>query len=978
MLAGLGCSGVVHAAFLHNPALAWHSLTTPHFQIHFHDGEHALAERVAGVAEQVHRKLVPYFNWQPQAPTQVLLINTVDFANGFASPLPRNTMTLYMAASDDFGEDYDDWFNHLITHEYTHVLHVDKARGGPKNLRGVLGRFELLFPNMLQPIWVLEGLATYVESDHALHIGRGQSSLYEMYMRLEWEQGLKPLRQVNLPISSWPGGNTRYLYGVYFFNFLHDRYGEEKIKTWIHEYSDNLLLPFAINSNAKTVFNKDLSGLWLEFEDYLAQRFQPVVAAVQTEGMVSGERLTHSGYVTGYPKTLANGEVYFVRNDWAGETKLMRLAGGKAKPEEVTTLHGVRYDIHPQQGILVTELDAVDNTDIYSDLYRMHLDGTHKTRLSVGGRYLQAVWHPTENKILAIKHNGEQQQLQLLDGNGKWLQTLWRGEPGVLVADPAISADGLWLAAAVWRPSQRWEIERFSLTGLQWTRLSQAAGDEGMPRFSLDGQALYFVADYNRIFNIYRLTLATGELQRISNVTGGIGAVSDAGAAGLYYMGFHAQGSDLYRLSLAATANPLPTIDLQRVPPPTTPVTEAMDKTSPPVSPLTASGVPHAGATGKADTGAYPITDYESWDKILPTAWFPFLNVDDNRSEWGIITHGSDPLNRHNYSLMAAYDVKNQWAVGSLSYLYDRYDPSIKWYFDRQVDILLGGADGAGDSLGSSKKAAYYLAEENQAVELLLPYLRRDQQSTLHAGLVHDQVRELKRQTAEASGLTNSSNLAGLAWTYNSAKAFPRSISLAQGQRMMAVAEYRQASGRFPSDHAEQVDWRGYLTLGKTQAMAGRILRGHADDARPFRLGGNFEGFAILPPQNTVDTIAGSSFDKRNYALRGYPEGLPILRGTDLLLTELEWRFPLTSIERGLMAPLPIGINRIHGNLFFSAGNAISADADSRYLRRSVGAELNLEVIAFYLAPLKLRLGSAHGLDQDGEAQVYLSLGGSF
>ena len=78
-------------------------------------------------------------------------------------------------------------------------------------------------------------------------------------MRLEVESGIKPLSQVNLPIISWPAGNTRYLYGVYFFNFLMETYGEQTALAWFDNYSDNLI-PFLMNTTSKKVFEKNLNG----------------------------------------------------------------------------------------------------------------------------------------------------------------------------------------------------------------------------------------------------------------------------------------------------------------------------------------------------------------------------------------------------------------------------------------------------------------------------------------------------------------------------------------------------------------------------------------------------------------------------------------------------------------------------------------------------------------------------------------------
>lgn len=58
-------------------------------------------------------------------------------------------------------EDFDDWFQLLITHEYTHILQLDKVSDAPAFLQEIYGRNILLLPGVFQPTALLEGLAVY-------------------------------------------------------------------------------------------------------------------------------------------------------------------------------------------------------------------------------------------------------------------------------------------------------------------------------------------------------------------------------------------------------------------------------------------------------------------------------------------------------------------------------------------------------------------------------------------------------------------------------------------------------------------------------------------------------------------------------------------------------------------------------------------------------------------------------------------------
>ena len=58
-----------------DPALSWTTLTSPHFQVHYHQGEEAIAQRVVVLAEDVHNQLLPRMKSQPHEPTHIVLVD---------------------------------------------------------------------------------------------------------------------------------------------------------------------------------------------------------------------------------------------------------------------------------------------------------------------------------------------------------------------------------------------------------------------------------------------------------------------------------------------------------------------------------------------------------------------------------------------------------------------------------------------------------------------------------------------------------------------------------------------------------------------------------------------------------------------------------------------------------------------------------------------------------------------------------------
>src|SRR6186713_421830 len=114
-----------------DPAYRFRTITTPHFAIHFHQEEQALAERLAVIAENAWRALGEALHVMPPRRTDVILVDQAEAANGWASPVPRNTMMVTAAwpSGAEFIGATDDWLRLVFTHEFTHIVHLDQSRG---------------------------------------------------------------------------------------------------------------------------------------------------------------------------------------------------------------------------------------------------------------------------------------------------------------------------------------------------------------------------------------------------------------------------------------------------------------------------------------------------------------------------------------------------------------------------------------------------------------------------------------------------------------------------------------------------------------------------------------------------------------------------------------------------------------------------------------------------------------------------------
>ncbi|MES0326917.1 MAG: hypothetical protein ABUK13_01890 [Gammaproteobacteria bacterium] len=935
-------SSNIFAGYSHDSRLNWYSIHSPHFHLHYHDGLEEMARETLSLAEQIHTRLSKQLNWTPEEPVNLVLTDEYDSSNGMATPFPSNWIMLFVSPPDDLIglEDHAGWMELLLTHEYTHILHLDKVRFGPKFLRSIFGRNFLLFPNTFQPRWMIEGYATYIETDEKRGIGRGQSSLYDSMMRTEVLNGIKPIRQLNQPMATWPTGTAAYLYGVHFYQFMAETYGAEKIDALIENYSNNIL-PFFINSNAESVYSKDLSVLWDEFEIYLDKKYRPQIDAVNKKGLIEGKRLTTDGYFAGPLRILPDGRAYYISYNGKSHASLMMLDQQDKVHHLREVNFGTRLDVHPQAGILLLQPERCHNAAVYYDIYRVDLEGDDLERLTECARYRNASWSADGSQIIAVHNKAGKNELHVLDLDGQVKNILWRGKPWEVIGTLDTSADGQELVASVWRKKTGWNLEQFNLKNKTWRLLTNDAAIEDHPQYSSDGKSILFTSEHGGIYNIRRKDLNTGRSASLTNVITSATSPVESDNGDIYYLGYTAEGTDVFKLDKKQQIN----------------------------EPLL---VAVTGSTGQPapqseNYTAEPAEPYSAWDSLHPRWWFPHMFIDESRSELGIVTAGSDSLLQHLYAVDLAYDTDNQWPLGSFQYIYDGWYPLIKFEAERQHDF----------TLNPNNLKQRVRRTDSQMMEAVFPFLKMDNKWSFNIGAFKSQSEDVWWQPGLLPNGSYTDNVLGIALLYDSTESHIKSISRTSGREVNLVVEDSDEIGG--SDYSGKVhlgDWREFFQLSGEHTLALRYAEAKGTSTtRPFHLGGIKDDSSSI--SSIINPIFDTPFNHRHFSLRGYPEGLPQLIGQRMRLGSIEYRLPITRIERGFMAP-PLGVDQLHATLFYEAGSTWDTGSDPTEYYRSTGIEFNVDTVLFYYLPVQLAIGYAKGLDLGGEEEWYLRLGAAF
>jgi hypothetical protein len=942
-----------HSAFAKfDPAFTWTTLETPHFFIHYHQGEEDLAKRTAVIAEDVHERLVPRLKWAPKSRTHVVLVDSMDDSNGSTTTFPYNHVTLFLTrpigpAGLGASSAYDDWMRLLFTHEYVHVLQIDMVSGVPEVIQDIFGR--IYFPNSLQPVWLIEGLAVYEETEQTAG-GRGRSPGADMVLRMAALEGPFPsLDQAAVFPDFWPAGQVPYLFGESFTRYIAEQYGRDKLADISTTYSGRAL-PYLVTSTGRRVLQRSYSDLWFEWQVSLRDRYRAQERDIRAYGLTQSKPLTGKGYYALSPVyspdgtriayTVSNADefpaIYVMNSDGTNDRKLV----------ENTTSSGASGQSvswsPDSSGIYYTKLEIRKNTNLYNDIYYYDIRKGTEKRITRGLRARDPHPSPDGKKLVFVTNKLGSTRLGLLDipkaqiDPAQEKDVTWLSDEGqVLYETPRFSPDGTMLATGVWQPGGYRDIWILDAGGKKLEELMRDRALDSGASWSPDGKLIYFSSDRTGVFNLYAYDLEAKTTVQVTNVLGGAFSPSVSPANDtLVFTSYGSKGFDLHQMPLAPEAWK-----------PAGPFNDRYPS-------ITYQDKPVDGKT----------RSYNPFPTLLPRFWVPWFGYSDaSRDLYGFLTYGQDAIARHAYLFSGLYSPATHRKWHQFSYAYDGLYPT----------VLLSSSDldetYSGLLIGPSGQADYVERRKELDAALVFPLLSLEDQHALTLGYRRSEISALTGLPSgsfvvPAEGLLVSGRAGYL---YNNAQRYGNSISPEHGRTL--ELGYEQLDHALDSDFnvtKYTADWHEYVNAPwKHHVLLARafggVSRGDVLPQRAFQLGGDLLGDMTIP------------VDQEFVSLRGYPANQ--FRGQKAALASLEYRFPLRSIESGLNTG-PFFLRRLHGAVFAEAGNAWDDALRLKEFKSSVGAEGRLDLFFSYFVPITLRVGVAKGLDEQGETMLIVNL----
>ncbi len=920
------------------PYHRYRTLETPHFNVHVPAGLEREG-RVAGAAAERAYSLLARELHEPRGRIELVVSDDADYSNGFATPIPTNRIVVFATPPIESNalRLNEDWLQLVITHELTHIFHLDRTRGLWSVAQKIFGRGPALFPNGYGPSWLTEGLAVYYESK-LTQGGRLRSAEHRLLARTAaMEHRLPMLSELSLGSKVFPGGERAYSYGSLFLEYLANTRGDSALRKLVENQSTTLI-PFRLNTDARRAFGVTIEDAYTAFRDSVQRSVGEL-----TPPMPGWRDLTTHPY-------------YAVDARWLNDSLLVYAGSdGRSMPGEFSvTLNGERRRLGrrnslgpsvplPNGGLLFAQLDLTSTSEVRSDLY---VERNGRQRQLTHGMRLVEPDVRADGSIIAVQIAATRSSLILLDSMGRKQHLLRDAEFDETWSDPRWSPDGR-NVVAVHRPhGGQFSIEVIDVADGSAVVLERASAVLSGPAWLRDGSGVVFTTERSGLPVLVSRTCCRPERSEGPAPTLGLNLSSaDLSPNGQLVAAstLRADGFHLGVAALSVGASQPAVIDSLRTP------------------------TPHALAGGDYHR-------YWALRSALPKYWYPLIEAAPGRgTRLGATSAGHDVVYRHLWDGYFEIPTTGQYPTGRFTYRYagfkrPYFDLNLTQDYTAEFDLVNGGTGVREGTL-----------------------LRRTQTASLGTTFARPRYR-----TYSAFGVGGAVErrqffvdpnefLKQVDTSYARSYLFPSVYVSGQWSNLQrptlsispedGIAVAFTARDRWRSDITFAS--RSYSVVGTTALYKSLNLRGFAHHVLALRVAG---GIADRKAASSfqVGGVSGTTIQllpgyvvgegRRTFGVRGFPDAS--LFGTSAVGGTLEYRVPVTVSAHGF-GVLPFFADRSSISGFLDVGSAgcvknpyvASVCAPSNRLGKTIGSVglelLQSAAVLDYDQPQNIRVGFA-------------------
>jgi WD40 repeat protein len=514
----------------------WRVIETEHFLVHYYPEERVGAMEAARMAERSYARLSKVLDHQFREKKPIILYSsrsefgqsnvTGDLGEGVGGATEPLRHRLILPLTGDLGS-----FEHVLAHEMVHEFQFDVFA------RGKAGANLQTLNQIDPPLWFMEGMAEY------LSIGP-EHTLTTTWVRDAVVNGNLPTIE---QMTERPDKYFPYRYGEALWEYVGQRWGDAAIGE---------ILQNATTLGIARAFQRQL-GLTLhelsdDWREAMNAKYLPQAAVLARPRSFSQPLLTEKrsgGQIFLAPSLSSDGNrIAFLSNGnfkrgelfidlWLADARtgkrIKRLVESTTNPnfEELRLLYS--QSSFSNDGRTLAFTAQRQGKDV---MYLMDVAGASvKKRFDLPiDAIWSPVWSPDDRQLAFSGTHGGITDLYIVDADGKNMRQLTNDKYGDM--QPAWSPDGTRLAFATDRgpPTDlsvlkiaKWQIAVLDIQSGAVEVLPNQGGLNLNPAWSPDGRQVAFISDRTGIPNIFLFDFGDRQHYQITNVLGGISAISE-------------------------------------------------------------------------------------------------------------------------------------------------------------------------------------------------------------------------------------------------------------------------------------------------------------------------------------------------------------------------------------------------------------------------------------------------------------------
>jgi hypothetical protein len=583
----LAASSVAHAQLMTRPHLAWRTVETENFIVHYPVELERWTLEVTERLESVHEAVSALVGASPQRRVTVIVEDPQNQSNGFAFP-DRNSPLIFLFPTPPTPQtiigSHRGWGELLAVHEFAHIAHLTRPSRNPtQRLLWSLSPVQLGPIALRAPRWVTEGFATYVEG-RLTGSGRPHGVWRPAVLRQWALEGQLPRYGQLDDTEGFFGGAMAYLAGSAFLEWLVEQRGEESLQHLWRRMTARVDRGFV--EAFAGVYGAPPDELYGRFTVELTGHALAVESALDAEEVEAGEQVQRLSMRTGDPAVSPDGRhlaivlrqrdrpsrIVVWRTEPQPETEAQRRQRERVLERDPEDVPAVEWrprprralaTLHPSAGrshdsprfmpdgrhILVTRPEATSDGTIRPDLYSWNWETGALRRITRGAAIRHADPSPDGRMAIADRCLFGLCDIVAVDLRTGGVRTVLEGSPTTPYYRPRFSRDGRRVVAGMQSAGQ-WVVGLVDVERGTFSRIGpDDDADRFDPAFMPDGESVVVVSELGGVANLELIELSSGHARPLTRVTSGVIAPAPNPATGdIFFLHLQARGLDLRRV----------------------------------------------------------------------------------------------------------------------------------------------------------------------------------------------------------------------------------------------------------------------------------------------------------------------------------------------------------------------------------------------------------------------------------------------